>query len=283
MGEHCDAEPGAFVTDIEGFFPGLQITIPTGWFFTEQDSGELSLHPVDDPDKTVALFKDVRVIATTRDAGPRNMIVESVARTPEAFVEWFTNNEAFTVVETPRAATIAGTTGTVFGIAVSEAANYGDPECLVTLGCWGPVVQCNIVSRGAIGSAGGCMNTGGICIGCTMPGFPDAFAPFYKAPPGKTLSATASRMVGSFIGPLRRITQRGDNFTGRWMKTGHVPSGWGHVIPPGPVFKAVHRFYRKLQYSGPYSPASKRQQQLQASAHSFIGESKRKIEEEQSV
>ncbi len=147
MGEHCDAEPGAFVTDIEGFFPGLQITIPTGWFFTEQDSGELSLHPVDDPDKTVALFKDVRVIATTRDAGPRNMIVESVARTPEAFVEWFTNNEAFTVVETPRAATIAGTTGTVFGIAVSEAANYGDPECPSNPRCadlftdpahWGP-------------------------------------------------------------------------------------------------------------------------------------------------
>ncbi len=165
----------------------------------------------------------------------------------------------------------------------SFAKNYGDPQCLVTLGCWGPVVQCNIVSRGAIGSAGGCMNTGGICIGCTMPGFPDAFAPFYKAPPGKTLSATASRMVGSFIVPLRRITQRGDNLTGRWIKTGHVPSGWGHVTPPGPLFKAVHRFYRKLQYSGPYSPASKRQQQLQASAHSFIGESKRKIEEEQSV
>jgi hydrogenase small subunit len=86
------------------------------------------------------------------------------------------------------------------------AQQYGDSECLVELGCWGPVVQCNMVARGAIGHAGGCMNTGGICIGCTMPGFPDAFAPFYKAPPGAMVSAYSSRSVGSFIRPLRRIT-----------------------------------------------------------------------------
>ena len=163
------------------------------------------------------------------------------------------------------------------------AKRYGDRECLVELGCWGPVVQCNMVSRGAIGSMGGCMNTGGICIGCTMPGFPDAFAPFYKAPPGKTLSAAASRMVGSFIRPLRRITQRKSNLTGRWNKTGHIPSGWGHVDTPGPLFKVANYFYRKLQYSGPYSPASTRQQQLQAEAHSFVGESARKIAQEASV
>ena len=163
------------------------------------------------------------------------------------------------------------------------AKRYGDRECLVELGCWGPVVQCNMVSRGAIGSMGGCMNTGGICIGCTMPGFPDAFAPFYKAPPGKTLSATTSRIVGSFIRPLRRVTQRKSNLTGRWNKSGHIPSGWGHVDPPGPLFKVANYFYRKLQYSGAYAPASSRQRQLQAEAHSFVGESARKIAEEESV
>ena len=163
------------------------------------------------------------------------------------------------------------------------AQNYGERECLVELGCWGPVVQCNIVSRGAIGHAGGCMNTGGICIGCTMPGFPDAFAPFYKAPPGKTVSSLASRAVGSFIRPLRRITQRRSNLTARWNKTGQVPSGWGHVDASGPLFKAVTYFYRKLQYTGAYSPASERQRRLQAEAHSYIGESKRKIEEEAGI
>jgi hydrogenase small subunit len=115
------------------------------------------------------------------------------------------------------------------------AKKYGDSECLVELGCWGPVVQCNMVSRGAIGHAGGCMNTGGICIGCTMPGFPDAFAPFYKAPPGKMISGGASRILGSFIRPLRRISQRKSNLTARWTKTGTVPSGWRSVRFDGAV------------------------------------------------
>lgn len=160
------------------------------------------------------------------------------------------------------------------------AKRYGDSECLVELGCWGPVVQCNMVSRGAIGHAGGCMNTGGICIGCTMPGFPDAFAPFYKAPPGKTISGNASRVVGSFIRPLRRISQRKGNLTARWTKTGFIPSGWGHVDEPGLLMRTAHYFYRKLQYSGQFSPASARQQQLQAESHSYIGEAKRRIEQE---
>src|SRR5918992_1328728 len=36
----------------------------------------------------------------------------------------------------------------------------GDNECLVEIGCWGPVVQCNIVERGAINHMGGCMVAG---------------------------------------------------------------------------------------------------------------------------
>ncbi len=163
------------------------------------------------------------------------------------------------------------------------AKKYGDSECLVELGCWGPVVQCNMVSRGAIGHAGGCMNTGGICIGCTMPGFPDAFAPFYKAPPGKTLSGGASRVVGSFIRPLRRISQRKSNLTARWAQQGSVPSGWGHVESPGPLMRAAHYFYKKLQYSGEFRPASARQQALQADGHQFIGEAKRRIEQQDEV
>ena len=161
------------------------------------------------------------------------------------------------------------------------AKKYGDRECLIELGCWGPVVQCNIVSRGAIGHAGGCMNTGGICIGCTMPGFPDAFAPFYKKPPGATLSAYSSRTVGSFIRPLRMITRRKGNLTERWRRNDEVPSAWGHVEMPGPIIRAVQAFYRKLQYAGSkFTPDSARQQALQKSAHSFIGETERRLEKE---
>ena len=161
------------------------------------------------------------------------------------------------------------------------AQEYGDPECLVELGCWGPVVQCNMTSRGALGHNGGCMNTGGICIGCTMPGFPDAFAPFYAAPPGKTLSSTASKMVGSFMRPLRKITQRKANLTNRWKKTDHIPSGWGHVEAPGMFVKGMHYFYNKLQSTGTrYSPNGTRlQRELQESAHRVIKEAEKRAEE----
>ncbi len=52
------------------------------------------------------------------------------------------------------------------------ATEYGSPNCIVKLGCWGPVVQCNVPKRGWMAGIGGCPNVGGICIGCTMPGFP---------------------------------------------------------------------------------------------------------------
>jgi hydrogenase small subunit len=59
------------------------------------------------------------------------------------------------------------------------ATEYGsDHRCLVKLGCKGPVVKCNVPLRGWQSGIGGCPNVGGICMACTMPGFPDKFMPF---------------------------------------------------------------------------------------------------------
>ena len=59
------------------------------------------------------------------------------------------------------------------------ATEYGDdPRCLVKLGCKGPVVKCNVPVRGWVDGYGGCPNVGGICMACTMPGFPDKYMPF---------------------------------------------------------------------------------------------------------
>jgi hydrogenase small subunit len=88
------------------------------------------------------------------------------------------------------------------------ATEYGSPKCLVKLGCWGPVVKCNVPKRGWINGVGGCPNVGGICIGCTMPGFPDKFMPFMDAPPGSKVSAAASGAYGGLIRRLRGITER---------------------------------------------------------------------------
>lgn len=63
------------------------------------------------------------------------------------------------------------------------ALTYDSPKCLVKLGCWGPVVKCNVPKRGWMNGIGGCPNVGGICIACTMPGFPDKFMPFMDEPP----------------------------------------------------------------------------------------------------
>ncbi len=61
------------------------------------------------------------------------------------------------------------------------ATEYGDdPRCLVKLGCKGPVAKCNVPVRGWVNGIGGCPNVGGICIACTMPGFPDKFMPFME-------------------------------------------------------------------------------------------------------
>src|SRR5712691_10793419 len=130
------------------------------------------------------------------------------------------------------------------------AKEYGDKECLVEIGCWGPVVQCNITSRGAINHMGGCMNTGGICIGCTMPGFPDRFSPFYKTPPGSLVSSNSSRLLGLFMRPLRRMTMQFMNREPHWGLGDPVPSGWGHVPPPGIAKRMVHKIYEKYQFLG---------------------------------
>ena len=138
------------------------------------------------------------------------------------------------------------------------AKQFGDKECLVEIGCWGPVVQCNIASRGAINHLGGCMNIGGACIGCTMPGFPDKFTPFYKAPPGTFISASGARLNGSFVRPLRQITQRKLNREVRWDRAGNGPAGWGADLGPITTFDRVtDKFYQFLRHRGAHGTTKK--------------------------
>lgn len=100
------------------------------------------------------------------------------------------------------------------GVFATEA---GAETCLVELGCWGPIVQCNIAERGVIDGNGGCMAVGGICIGCTMPGFPDRFAPFYERPDLRAearLEEVIQPVAGGFLGRMRMVRgrhRRGDD------------------------------------------------------------------------
>jgi hydrogenase small subunit len=78
--------------------------------------------------------------------------------------------------------------------------------CLVKIGCMGPVVKCNVPIRGWIGGVGGCPNVGGICMACTMPGFPDKFMPFMEPSQLGVLRARGARFT---YGPaLKRLRDR---------------------------------------------------------------------------
>jgi hydrogenase small subunit len=96
------------------------------------------------------------------------------------------------------------------------ANEYGSPKCLVKIGCWGPVVNCNVTKRGWMDGIGGCPNVGGICIGCTMPGFPDKFMPFMDEPPGGSFSSEILKVYGPFIRAMRSITNKTVDTEPRW-------------------------------------------------------------------
>jgi hydrogenase small subunit len=110
------------------------------------------------------------------------------------------------------------------------AREYGSPKCLVKIGCWGPVVNCNVPKRGWMRGIGGCPNVGGICIACTMPGFPDKYMPFMDEPAGAHFSTAAVQGYGQTIRALRSITNNTGNKEPKWRRpgtkldTGYVPA-----------------------------------------------------------
>jgi hydrogenase small subunit len=68
------------------------------------------------------------------------------------------------------------------------------------------VVTCNVPIRGWIGGVGGCPNVGGICMACTMPGFPDKFMPFMDPNRFGLLAARGAQFT---YGPVvRRLRDR---------------------------------------------------------------------------
>jgi hydrogenase small subunit len=95
---------------------------------------------------------------------------------------------------------------------------YDSPKCVVKLGCWGPVVLCNVPKRGWMAGIGGCPNVGGVCIGCTMPGFPDKFMSFMDEPPGAKMSTAAVATYGTMVRALRRFTSASMDHEPDWRR-----------------------------------------------------------------
>ena len=102
----------------------------------------------------------------------------------------------------------------------------GGHKCIVKLGCWGPVVNCNVARRGWVNGVGGCPNVGGVCIGCTMPGFPDKFMPFLEEPPGAKMSSAAVLLYGRTVRALRNFTRDSLDKEPSWRAPGDLTTGY---------------------------------------------------------
>ncbi len=63
------------------------------------------------------------------------------------------------------------------------AVRPGDEGCLYELGCKGPVTHADCPIRLWNGGANWCVGCGGMCIGCTSPGFPDMVSPICQKTP----------------------------------------------------------------------------------------------------
>jgi hydrogenase small subunit len=85
----------------------------------------------------------------------------------------------------------------------------GDSRCLVKFGCKGPVVKCNVPARGWMNGIGGCPNVGGICMACTMPGFPDKYMPLLDmGAKGKVIAAASRFAYGPAVKQLRKQSMK---------------------------------------------------------------------------
>jgi hydrogenase small subunit len=77
--------------------------------------------------------------------------------------------------------------------------------CQVKLGCSAPVVDCAVSGHGGKDGSGGCPQAGGVCIGCTVPGFPDAFLPLRDDPTAHGTPSAPPRPYGAVVRRLRGI------------------------------------------------------------------------------
>ena len=106
------------------------------------------------------------------------------------------------------------------------------------------MVNCNVTKRGWMDGIGGCPNVGGICIGCTMPGFPDKFMPFMDEPPGAKASTAMVGFYGRLVRRLRGFTSVTADKEPKWrhphplLTTGYHPRTY--APPPREAPRATY-------------------------------------------
>jgi hypothetical protein len=130
-GTSIEIDPGTYITaKPDGFFPGLTLTIPPGWFATEADSGEINLHPVDRKDDGILLWKDLVPVVPNNRSGKAGQPLKGVGTTADALVKWLTSTSDFAILAKPKTVTIGdGVKGKQLTLTTSKHANFADKGC----------------------------------------------------------------------------------------------------------------------------------------------------------
>ncbi len=97
-------------------------------------------------------------------------------------------------------------------------------RCLYAVGCKGPISHCPWNKVGWVNGVGGPTRTGGVCIGCTEPGFTDSFEPFYQKLP----------YVQSSVEVLKKEVIIGASAI---AAAGVIAGVWAHLRSSGPEGK----------------------------------------------
>lgn len=87
-------------------------------------------------------------------------------------------------------------------------------------------MDCNVATRGVIDGRGGCMSMGGICIGCTMPEFPDRFPRLDEGGVDRADPHRVVRVPGNFLHRSRASGTAAGKSAGR--------ASWGSGGAGGP-------------------------------------------------
>lgn len=82
------------------------------------------------------------------------------------------------------------------------AEKFGDPGCLLLLGCKGPITSADCPTRLWNNGRNWCIKAGAPCLGCTEPGFPDKMSPVYQKMPDIKLPGISANadLLGEIAG-----------------------------------------------------------------------------------
>ena len=117
------------------------------------------------------------------------------------------------------------------------ATEYGSPKCIVKLGCWGPVVNCNVPSAAGWPASAAVPTSAASASAAPCPASPTSSCRSWTSRPAAELSTAMAAIYGRTVTALRQFTQATLNKEPEWrhprpeLTTGyHAP---GHVTSRG--------------------------------------------------